>query len=77
MKKTRKPEQQGSAPATVRPRLVKAGDLAAKAAADAVKAERKIEAQAKAPAVNPALNRKPRSAAEARDMFNALFNEAA
>ena len=75
MKSIKKAQQQGSAPVTVRPRLVKAGELAAREAA--AKVERKPEAQAKAPMINPALKRTPRNAVEARDMFNALFNEAA
>jgi hypothetical protein len=74
MKSIKKAQQQGSAP-VVRPRLVKAGELAAREAA--AKVERKPEAQAKAPTINPALKRTPRNAVEARDMFNALFNEAA
>ena len=75
MKSTTKTKQQGSAPVTVRPRLVKAGEIAAREAA--AKVERTPEAQAKTPTINPALKRKPRNAVEARDMFNALFNEAA
>jgi hypothetical protein len=54
------------------PRLVKAADVAAREAAV-------VEQQLHAPVqkiVKPVL-RTPRSAVEARDMFNALFGEAA
>lgn len=77
MKKTKKAEQQVPAPAANRPRLIKAGELAAREAAMAAEAERRQEVQAKEPVVNAALKRTPRNAVEARDMFKALFNEAA
>ena len=65
--------QQGIHQVTVRPRLVKADEIAAREAAQAEEAEQK----AKAPAVDPALLRKPRNAMEARSMFEALFGDKA
>jgi hypothetical protein len=61
----------------VRPRLVKAGEVAAREAAVAAEAERRAQTAVKEPAINPALKRTPRNAVEARDMFKALFNEEA
>ena len=76
---TRKRQQQGQQKqVTVRARLVKADELAAREAArEAAMAEAQAEAQAKAATVNPALKRTPRNATEARNMFEALFNRAA
>ena len=68
-KKTQKTEEKKQ---IVAPRLVKAADVAAREAAV-------VEQQQQAPVqkiVKPVV-RTPRSAVEARDMFNALFNEAA
>ena len=65
--------QQGTEKVTVRPRLVKADEIAAREAAMAEEAEMK----AKAPAVDPALLRTPRNANEARSMFEALFGDKA
>ena len=59
---------------TVRPRLVKADELAAREAAQAEEAEMKAKAKA-VPAVDPALLRTPRNAMEARSMFEALFGD--
>jgi hypothetical protein len=75
MKRTTKPHEQGKAVVAVSPRLVKAGEIAARAAENAAKSERKAET--KGIQINPALKRTPRNAVEARDMFKALFNEAA
>ena len=69
--------KQGQAQVAVRPRLVKAGELAAREAAMAAEAERRAQTAVKEPAINPALKRTPRNAVEARDMFKALFNEEA
>jgi hypothetical protein len=75
MKRTKKAQQQGTQQVPVQPRLVKAGELAAREAAQAVEAEqRKVEAP-KAAAIDPALRRTPRNAVEARSMFEALFGE--
>lgn len=68
-----KAAEQGTAPAIIRPRLVKATDLAAREAERAAEAVRKVEARAKAALAGPALKRAPRSANEARSMFDALF----
>jgi len=78
MKTKNKAVEQAATPAVIRPRLVKAGELAAREAERAADAIRKVETRAKA-ALNPALKRAPRSANEARSMFDALFggNEAA
>ena len=67
--------QQETHQVTVRPRLVKAEEIAAREAAQAVEAERKADAKAKSPAVDPALLRTPRNAVEARSMFDALFGD--
>jgi hypothetical protein len=76
MKRTKKTEQQQETQkAVVQPRLVKAGELAAREAAQAVEADRKPEVKAKTPAVDAALRRPPRNAIEARSMFEALFGE--
>ena len=73
MKRTKKTEQQqGTQKAVVQPRLVKAGELAAR---EAVEADRKPEVKAKTPAVDAALRRPPRNAIDARSMFDALFGE--
>jgi hypothetical protein len=69
--------KQGQTQVTVRPRLVKAGEVAAREAAVAAEAERRAQTAVKEPAINPALKRTPRNAVEARDMFKALFNEEA
>lgn len=75
MKRTKKAQQQQGMPqVAVQPRLVKAGEIAAREAAQAVEAERKVEAP-KPSAIDPALLRKPRNAVEARSMFEALFGE--
>jgi hypothetical protein len=75
MKRTKKAQQQqGTQQVAVQPRLVKAGEIAAREAAQAVEAERKVEAP-KAPAIDPALRRTPRNAVEARSMFEALFGD--
>lgn len=61
---------------TFAPKLVKATELAARKAAES-EAERQREQQLREQrAFKPAV-RTPRNALEARDMFNALFNEAA
>ena len=76
----RKRQQQGTEQQQVRvqARLVKAEELAAREAArEAALAEAQAEAQAKAATINPALKRTPRNATEARNMFEALFNQAA
>jgi hypothetical protein len=70
MKKSKKTQQQ-TQQIPVQPRLVKAGEVAARA----VESERKPEVKAKAPAIDPALMRTPRNAVEARSMFDALFGE--
>jgi hypothetical protein len=72
MKKTTKTKQ-GTQETAIKPRLVKAGELAAR---EAVEAERKPEVK-KAPPIDPALLRKPRNAVEARSMFEALFGDKA
>lgn len=79
MKNKNKAVEQVTASAIIRPRLVKATDLAAREAERAAEAVRKVEAKAKAALATPALTRAPRSANEARSMFDALFggNEAA
>jgi len=75
--KRKRAAQQGTNQDAARPRLIKADELAAREAANAARAEqRKIAAKAKEPAV-VAHKRSPRDAGEARDMFKALFNEAA
>ena len=53
----------------IRPRLVKANEVAAR---EAAQAEREREVKER-----PVPVRTPRSAGEARDMFKSLFNEAA
>jgi hypothetical protein len=58
--------------AVVRPRLVKANELAAREAAAEAEAERVREMQTKE---RPVI-RTPRNAMEARDVFNSLFNAA-
>jgi hypothetical protein len=68
--------QQETRRVTVRPRLVKADEIAAREAALAEEAERKAEMKAKLPA-DPALLRTPRNATEARSMFEALFGKEA
>ena len=70
----RKKTNQNPNPPVQAPRLIKAEELAAR---EAALAESRVESQAKEPAINPALLRTPRNANEARNMFNALFNEAA
>ena len=77
MTKKKKVQSQVTAPTAVRPRLVKAGEVAAREAAMEAERRQEIQARAKEPVVNAALKRTPRNAVEARDMFNALFNEAA
>lgn len=74
MKTTKKAQQQISQPTLIQPRLVKAGE---RAAAQAIEAERKAEAKAKAVAIDPALLRTPRNANEARSMFDKLFGDKA
>ena len=71
MKNKNKAVEQVTASAIIRPRLVKANDLAAREAERAAEAVRKVEA--KATLATPALKRAPRSANEARSMFDALF----
>ena len=75
MNNKKKAAKQEQAQVVVRPRLIKAGELAAREAA--VEAERRAQTAVKEPAINPALKRTPRNAVEARDMFKALFNEEA
>ena len=67
--------QQVTDQVTIRPRLVKADEIAAREAAQAAEAER--NAEMKAQAVDPALLRTPRNAVEARSMFEALFDNRA
>jgi hypothetical protein len=75
MKKKTTKTQQGQPQGSLQPRLVKAGEIAAREAASAVEAERKPEI--KAPTIDPALRRTPRNATEARSMFEALFGDQA
>ena len=75
--KKRTTAQQGTEQVTTRPRLIKADEIAAREAAQAVEAERKAEEKAKASTMDPALLRKPRNAVEARSMFEALFGDKA
>lgn len=78
--KTRKQKaQQQQGTANAQPRLVKAGQVAARReTAEAAKAEAaaQVKAQAK-PQIDPALRRTPRNAVEARSMFEALFGDKA
>jgi hypothetical protein len=68
--------QQGMDRTIVAPKLVKANEVAARIAAQ-TEAERQREQKLREQrAIKPAV-RTPRNAIEARDMFNALFNEAA
>lgn len=76
--KTKRAAQQGSTMMAAAPRLIKADAIAARQAEESARAEQKaVIRKAKASGPNPALKRTPRSAMEARDMFKALFNEAA
>ena len=70
--------QQGSTISAAAPRLIKADAVAARQAEAAARAEQMAELRkAKEAVPNHALKRAPRTANEARDMFKALFNEAA
>lgn len=74
MRKKTKTQQQGPQ-APVQPRLIKAGQVAAREA-QAAASEPKPDVK-KAPAIDPALLRTPRNASEARSMFEALFGDKA
>jgi hypothetical protein len=68
--------QQGIDRTVVAPKLVKATEVAARMAAQ-TEAERLREEQLRQQRAAKPPVRTPRNAIEARDMFNALFNEAA
>jgi hypothetical protein len=75
--KTKRAAQQGTSVAAA-PRLIKADAVAAREAEEAARAVHKATIRrSKESGPNPALKRTPRNAMEARDMFKALFNEAA